>query len=202
MDKREIRKDLIDKRDAIKSDDWIEYSNKIQRNIIRSSLYRSAECILIYSDFHGEVGTFSLIEAALLDNKMVYLPKVCENFLEARMEFYRIYSTQELIDGFMGIKEPIGSLDRVFSLDEIDLKKTVVFVPGVAFSKDNYRLGYGKGYYDNYLKDKEEMLKIGLCFSMQIKDTIPNEEHDIKMNYVITEKTNVSEINKIDSLRI
>ncbi|MBQ3890016.1 MAG: 5-formyltetrahydrofolate cyclo-ligase [Lachnospiraceae bacterium] len=202
MDKREIRKDLIDKRDAIKSDDWIEYSNKIQRNIIRSSLYRSAECILIYSDFHGEVGTFSLIEAALLDNKKVYLPKVCENFLEARMEFYRIYSTQELIDGFMGIKEPIGSLDRVFSLDEINLKKTVVFVPGVAFSKDNYRLGYGKGYYDNYLKDKEEMLKIGLCFSMQIKETIPNEEHDIKMNYVITEKTNVSEINKIDSLRI
>jgi 5-formyltetrahydrofolate cyclo-ligase len=202
MDKREIRKDLIDKRDAIKSDDWVEFSNKIQRNIIRSSLYRNAECILLYSDFHGEVGTFSLIEAALLDNKKVFLPKVCENFMEARMEFYQIYSTQELIDGFMGIKEPIGSLDRVFSLDEIDLSKTVVFVPGVAFSKDNYRLGYGKGYYDNYLKDKDEMLKIGLCFSMQVTDTIPNEEHDIKMNYVITEKTRVLDINMIDSLRI
>ena len=150
MDKREIRKDLIDKRDAIKSDDWVEFSNKIQRNIIRSSLYRNAECILLYSDFHGEVGTFSLIEAALLDNKKVFLPKVCENFMEARMEFYQNYSTQELIDGIMGIKEPIGSLDRVFSLDEIDLSKTVVFVPGVAFSKDNYRLGYGKGYYYNY----------------------------------------------------
>ena len=75
-------------------------------------------------------------------------------------------------------------------------------MPGVAFSKDNYRLGYGKGYYDNYLKDKDEMLKIGLCLSMQVTDTIPNEEHDIRMNYVITEKTRVLDINKIDSLRI
>jgi len=202
MDKRELRKDLISRRDAIDSDDWIEYSNKIQRNIIRSSLYQKADCVLLYSDFHGEVGTFSLIEAALLDNKKVYLPKVCENFMEARMEFYRIYSTQELIDGFMGIKEPVGSRDRVFSLEDIDLLKTVVFVPGVAFSKDFYRLGYGKGYYDNYLKDKDDMLKIGLCFSMQVKDSIPNEEHDIKMNYVITEKTRVSDINMIDRLRI
>ena len=202
MDKKEIRKELIGKRDAIDSDAWVEYSNRIQRNIIRSSLYQLAECVLLYSDFHGEVGTYSLIEAALLDNKKVYMPKVLENFVEARMEFYRIYSTQELIDGFMGIKEPIGSTDRVLSLNDIDLKKTVVFVPGVAFSKDFYRLGYGKGYYDNYLRDKDDMMKVGLCFSMQLKDEIPNEEHDVKMNYVITEKTRVSEINKIDSLRI
>lgn len=196
-EKKEIRKTLIVKRDSLNPDVWSQYSNSIQRNIIKSDIYKKADCILCYADFHGEVGTLTLIEDALINNKKVYLPKVIENFDESRMEFYRIFSTFELIGGYKGIMEPTGNVSRVFNYDEHANENILILVPGVAFDKDFNRLGYGKGYYDNYLKDKLSMLKCGLCFSMQILDNVPASEQDIKLDYLITENTSVSDINKL-----
>lgn len=196
-EKNTIRHDLINKRDAMQSDIWTTNSKIIQRNVLCSKLYRDCDILLIYSDYHGEVGTLTIIEDALINNKAVYLPKVLENFNEARMEFYRIFSTNELIDGYKGIMEPIGNVERVFDYDKEKDKKLLMFVPGVAFDKSGYRLGYGKGYYDNYLKDKDAILKVGICFSMQIVDDLPVSSNDIKLDYLIDEKTKTGEINAI-----
>ena len=88
-EKNSIRSSLIVKRDALSSDVWTYNSNMIQRSIIRSKLYAECDVLLIYADFHGEVGTFTLVDDALINGKEVYLPKVLEGFDEARMEFYR-----------------------------------------------------------------------------------------------------------------
>lgn len=194
MDKKDIRKDIIIRRDAIRSDEWITNSNIIQRNIIKSLVYERAENILCYADFHGEVGTLQIIEDALIKGKNVFLPKVLENFDEAKMDFYKINSTSELIEGYKGILEPTGNYDRRFILDN---HKTLMLVPGVAFTEEGYRLGYGKGYYDRYLYDKTDILKVGICFFMQIINNLPVDKNDIKMDYIISEKTSLSDINKI-----
>lgn len=194
--KSQIRKELIAKRDSISPDLWSEYSNTIQKKLLKSSIYRTADCIMCYADYNGEVGTLTIIEDALMKGKEVYLPKVLDNFVESRMEFYRIYSTYELIDGYKGIKEPLGTADRAFVSSAFSSKKVLMLVPGVAFDKHNHRLGYGKGFYDNYLKDKDNILKIALCFSMQIQDTVPSTEHDITMDYLLCETTDSTEINK------
>ena len=87
-DKKSIRKELIEKRDAIPFDVWNKLSNDIQRTVIRSDLYKKADCILCYSDFHREVGTLTIIEDALINGKKIFLPKVLENFTEARTIFF------------------------------------------------------------------------------------------------------------------
>ena len=76
------------------------------------------------------------------------------------------------------ILEPIG--EEFIDIDKID----VVIVPGIAFDKENNRLGRGRGYYDKLLTTANA-IKVGVCFDFQFFDRIPTEEFDVKMNYVI-----------------
>lgn len=70
-------------------------------------------------------------------------------------------------------------------LDEIDL----VVVPGVVFDKNGYRIGYGGGFYDNFLpKLKTDAKKIAVAFEMQMIEQIPYEGHDVRMDKIITER--------------
>ena len=66
----------------------------------------------------------------------------------------------------------------------------ICFVPGIAFDKSGNRIGFGKGYYDRFLKDKPQITKIGICYDFQLlkKVQIPFDEFDIKMDIIVTEK--------------
>lgn len=195
--KKATRRTLIEERDALSFDNWDKDSQKIQSTVLRSNIYKEADILFLYSDFHGEVGTLTLIEEALLNGKKVYLPKVMDGYNVKSMEFFRINSTYELVEGYKTIKEPIFDLSRKFSYEENKDKKLLMLVPGVAFNKEGYRLGYGMGYYDKYLENKDNVLKFGLCFSMQISDTFDIEEYDVKMDFLVTEKTTLDEINEM-----
>lgn len=198
MEKKEIRRELLAKRDALANSEWDCLSKRIQRTIIQSKLYKKADCILCYADYRNEVGTYVLLDDAILRGKDVYLPKVLEDFHYSCMQFYRIASTFELIDGYKGIKEPLGNISTLFDYEKYKDKNILMLVPGVAFDKSGNRLGYGKGYYDTYLSGKEKILKCGMCFDIQYIDEIPSEFTDIKMDYVITENSTLSEINNIN----
>jgi 5-formyltetrahydrofolate cyclo-ligase len=68
--------------------------------------------------------------------------------------------------------------------DQIDL----VLVPGLAFSKERHRLGRGGGFFDRMLSDRaKNAFKLAICFSFQVVDAIPVEEHDVKVDAVVTE---------------
>ena len=81
--------------------------------------------------------------------------------------------------GSFGIQEPTGELFTDY--DTID----VAIIPGMAFDAEGHRLGRGKGYYDRFLSRVPHLYKIGLCFSWQLVDHVPYDEHDIKMDEVI-----------------
>jgi 5-formyltetrahydrofolate cyclo-ligase len=69
--------------------------------------------------------------------------------------------------------------------DQIDL----VLVPGLAFSKERHRLGRGGGFFDRMLSDRaKNAFKLAICFSFQVVDAIPVEEHDVKVDAVVTEQ--------------
>ncbi len=86
-----------------------------------------------------------------------------------------------LAAGAMGIPEPAG-LPPVIRKEDIDL----VIVPGLAFDKAGYRLGYGGGYYDRYLSGLS-LRTIGLCPEQRLLSDIPRETHDQKVQMLITE---------------
>lgn len=198
MGKEEIRDELIQRRESMGQDQWIKNSRAITKKILKSKIYNKADKLLVYADFRNEVETMTIIEEALIEGKDVYLPKVLEGFEEARMEFYKVNSTFELVNGYMGINEPTASNDKAFTYAFNPQDKILMLVPGVAFDKKGNRLGYGKGYYDNYLADKPSILKVGICFSLQIVDDLPADDKDVKLDYLISELTDTKEIDSFE----
>ncbi len=69
-----------------------------------------------------------------------------------------------------------------------EITPDILVIPGLAFTRDGHRLGRGKGYYDRYLADYKG-LKTGICFQNQIFESVPHEEHDQLMDYVVTEES-------------
>lgn len=67
-------------------------------------------------------------------------------------------------------------------------KFDLIFVPVLAFDKDNYRLGWGGGWYDRFLSEQPLAAKIGVSFSSGfLKGKVPHEPHDIPMDSIVTE---------------
>ena len=132
--------------------------------------------IMLYSALPDEVPTQTLMAALVAQGKTVLLPRVIN---EKDMELRRYTGPQDLQAGAYGIMEPTG--ERFTDHEAID----VAIVPGMAFDTEGHRLGRGKGYYDRFLSRVPYLHKIGLCFSWQIVDCVPCDEHDIVMDEVI-----------------
>lgn len=177
--KQELRKEYIQIRNNILDR---EIKSKIITNkIIEGSEYKNAKTIALYKSFGTEVDTNRLIEYSIKLEKVIALPKVINN----ELKFYKIKSLQEnFIKSKFGVEEPIENEANYIEKLKIDL----VIVPGLLFDKENNRLGYGKGYYDKFLKDSN-LKTIAICFKEQIlKDNIlPITSEDIKVQKIITD---------------
>ena len=137
---------------------------------------------MIFASYGSEIDTSEIISEALRTGKRVYLPRV--EGLE--MQFYRIYSLEELTEGYRGIPEPDGTSERyLYSENEAD--HTLMIMPGVAFDPYRHRIGYGKGFYDRFLEGKEalSLRTIAVGFWCQMVEEIPQEEKDIRPYQVI-----------------
>lgn len=63
----------------------------------------------------------------------------------------------------------------------------MIIVPGLAFDKRGYRIGYGGGFYDKFLEKHNKIKRISLCYNFQIIENVPNEEFDKRVDTIITE---------------
>lgn len=174
-----IRKNSIKKRNRLTPLEQIFASDKITEYVVSIEEVVNAESVLLYADFNNEVMTDKMALKLMLMGKKVYMPKVTGD----SMEFYRIFELDEMLPGAFGIREPIDISDLSYNYKAGD----VIICPGVAFDENGNRIGYGKGFYDRYLMDKDNLVKIGICYQCQIVDVIDAEVNDIRMNYVVSE---------------
>jgi 5-formyltetrahydrofolate cyclo-ligase len=107
-------------------------------------------------------------------NEDIYLPKTRET-----ISFYK--KTGKFIKGKFGVLEPVSK--ETIEINDLDL----IVIPGLAYNKKGYRLGRGKGYYDRAL-EKFSGLKIGLIYDDLLLDDEFQEDHDLKVDILITEK--------------
>ena len=175
MDKEGIRERLLKKRNLLEKKEIIEKGNLVKEKLFSLKEYKKAKTVMFFVSFGKEIFTHNLIRENR--DKKIVVPKIIDFEIIPCI----IKDFGELEKGYKMILEPTEV--KKADLREID----VVLVPGLAFDKRGYRIGYGKGFYDNFLK-KVNALKIGLCMDFQIVDKIPEKEWDIKMDAVITEK--------------
>ncbi|QGU95685.1 5-formyltetrahydrofolate cyclo-ligase [Clostridium bovifaecis] len=179
-DKKKIRSIVKDKRNSLSKRAKELMDSIIFNKIVESEVYKAANTIFVYVSFQGEVDTHKLIKYALNDNKRICVPKIISK--KDGIRAVEISSFEELKEEAYSILEP-QSFDKQIDEKDIDL----ILMPGVAFDESGGRIGYGGAFYDRFLKNTSlKTLKIALAYDFQIFDKVPMEEHDIKIDGIIT----------------
>lgn len=189
-EKKRIRKELLAKRDSLSKEDQVRAQVLITERILGHQWFYLSEIILAFVNYGSEICTTEIISEALRLGKRVYVPKItCTDFdgqQELEMVFYEIHSLNELKMGYKGILEPDGA-SKTYLYDEEMAKKTLLILPGVGFDPYKRRLGYGKGFYDRFLADKEGLWtrSIAIGHTCQMVPELPEEDEDVRPYQVI-----------------
>lgn len=172
--KNDIRKEFLRKRLNLDVSLYEKYNQVIYEKVLEFLSNVEFNSIAMYYPFKKEVDLLKLV--GVLKDKDILFPKVIGN----NMIFVKINSFSDFKKGKFGIMEPSGGPYG----KEID----VYLIPGVAFDKKLYRLGYGGGFFDKYFSKQRTGLKVGIAFDFQIIDKLLVFDYDIKMDKIITEK--------------
>ena len=178
--KAELRKKILQEMKAISQEQKQAMDQVLTERFLQHPFYQEAKTIATYLSFPHEFQTQELIEQALKDGKKVLIPKT---YPKGRMEFV-VYNPQQLAKTSFGLLEPKGDLE-VVDPSQIDL----IHVPGLAFTREGYRIGYGGGYYDRYLEHfaGHTMSTIYPC---QVQE-FNSEDHDIAVQEVLIDERNL-----------
>ncbi len=181
--KAELRKKYLALRKNQTPEEIRGKSGLILERAMRTGHWKKAQSVFVYASLPEEVRTDELIEQALAQGKRVAIPLLSET--DGRMEAAEIKGLSELAPGPFGIRKPASETVRRFYKSDIEL----VICPGVAFDGQGGRLGFGKAYYDQFLRDLRGRIPIiGLAFDFQIlPEPLPFSYSDIAMGEVITE---------------
>ena len=182
-EKKELRKHFSSLRKELRSE---QKDDIITAKILALDCISKADTILLYASFSSEINTWRLAEQLLMKEKTVAFPRCGK---DSTMTFHIISELSQLRDGVpgkYGIYEPDASLPQPAVTD-----RTVCIVPGLAFTSEGGRLGYGGGYYDRYLAANNSIQKIALAYEGMLTDELPLLPHDLKVDSIVTEERTV-----------
>ncbi|WP_050615774.1 5-formyltetrahydrofolate cyclo-ligase [Bacillus testis] len=179
MDKKSIRQEAIKKLNEIQHHIRQEQSKQIAQQLYGTNIWKEAKTIGITVSTKIEIDTTALIEQAWKEGKKVAVPKC--NPVDHTMTFRFLTNFKELETVYQGLLEPIKEQTLEATPSELDL----IVVPGVAFAKNGYRIGYGGGYYDRFLEGYNGKT-VALATPLQIYASLPNEPYDIPVQMLVT----------------
>jgi len=183
MDKNTLRKEILEKRKLLSPIELIHKSSQITELFFHSEFYHKSKYLMTYIDFRNEAKTEDLIRKSIKDGKNVIIPisvPETRGLILSKLNDY----DNELDKGTYGILEPKEEFIRPISPELVDL----ILIPGVAFDKRGFRIGYGGGYYDRFLKKIDPSIpRIALAFNLQIIEKVAEGRFDMPVDYIITE---------------
>lgn len=178
--KKAIRTQILSKRSCLDEAEMVHRGAAAQALVIGLELFRAARSLALYAPMRHEIDTTVMHHAALAANKCLCYPRVEQEHLR----FFQVKSLHELVVGRFGVLEPAsGSLE----ISPADLE--LLLLPGVAFDRRGFRLGYGRGFYDRFLGTScFSGTKIGFAYDFQLLDCLPFESHDQPVDLLVTDQ--------------
>ena len=175
MEKAELRRKIREQKRAMTEAEIESRSAQLGELFAKSKLYLEAETIYGYLPYNQEVRTVPMLERALKDGKKVAVPKVYGD----TMKFIYLEDLTQVEKGYAGIPEPVADTPVA------DDPTALVLMPGLAFTKNGDRMGYGGGFYDRFLADEPNHPTLALCYAFQMVEQLPTEEYDIPVDLVL-----------------
>lgn len=180
--KKRLRTKALRKRDELSAEDIEAKSAMIYTRLKDLKPYTEADLVGIFVTYRSEMNTYIIIEDLIKKGKHVAVPRVTG---KGEMEFHIITDAgKDLEKGAYGILEPLLGLEHV-KPEEFDL----LIVPGAALDTSGFRIGYGGGFYDRYIKRlRHDCPTIALGFELQMVERIPAESFDKAVDIIVTEQ--------------
>lgn len=175
MDKKALRKQIREKKRAMTEAQIQSASVRLAELFRACPQYQNAKTIYGYLPYNQEVRTVPMLEQAMRDGKRVAVPKCYGD----EMRFLYMEDLTKVEKGYAGIPEPIA--DGPVADDPTAL----VLMPGLAFTRDGKRMGYGGGFYDKFLASEPTHPTVALCYDFQMVADLPTEEYDIPVDCVL-----------------
>ena len=176
--KKNLRDEARRKRFQLTPEDIREKSARI---CIRAlSLIAGSNTVMVYCAKSPEVETTALISLLMEEKKRIVVPIIEKETTTLRLSY--VTDPCHLVESTFRVPEPVGN-EQPAQAGDVD----VVIVPMLAFDRAGNRLGYGAGYYDRFLSAHPGIRKIGLAFSCQETPSVPADENDIRMDFIVTE---------------
>lgn len=175
IDKQLIRKQVQNKRDSLSLTEKSTLDRNLCNILIKLIDAKKTKVVHTYLPIKSEVNIYPVIDYMLSNNITVVAPKALPGM---EMSNLILSSLSDLENGVFGTKHPTGNNIYHGQYD-------IIIVPGLAFDKNNNRIGYGGGYYDMFLKSNQKALKVALAYPFQVFNEIPFEFHDEKLDLII-----------------
>ncbi len=178
--KQELRKSLLDRRSKLSGAFREEAAEAIFRKIEKLPAYTLADKLLIYVSNEQELSTRRLLSYALDTGREVYCPRCVPGGND--MVFRRVRSLSDLKKGSFGLLEPDMTCEAGSFTDQ-----SLCVTPALAFDRQGYRIGYGRGYYDKFFCTFPG-IKLGLCYEGFLLDDVFRDGSDVPVDVIMTEK--------------
>ena len=179
-----LRNEYLAIRNRLSKADFISSSYKIIDNLkaLLESDFKGANIILCFYPYASEPELLALYSFLLSTGKQLYFPK-CQP--ERQLIFKQVLNLSDDFEkGFKAIMEPKDCLPTLENFDA----DIVVITPGLVFDINFNRIGYGMGYYDRFFAKHINLKKLAVAFDFQLLEEIPTSKHDIKVDYIVTDK--------------
>jgi 5-formyltetrahydrofolate cyclo-ligase len=177
--KRAIRREVIERRDAMPPSERAAASRRIADRLMELPEVREATTVMAFWSFGSEVETAPALERLERAGKRIVLPRVEGEHVVA----VRYALGDEVAAAAFGAMEPTGT--ALVAPDEVD----VVITPGVAFDREGRRVGYGGGFYDRFLpRTRQDVSSVAVAFDLQVLDEpLPTGSFDRPVDAIVTQ---------------
>ena len=194
--KKTLKSEMLEKRKVLSKEEVKLKSDRIKERLYSLNEFKKAKNVMFYISFNKEADTIAIIDEFLkksnknngknnndMGNKKIIVPYAIKN--NSLLQLSELRSMDDLEPKAFSILEPKAEKIMKFDIKKLDL----VIIPGIAFDKRGHRIGYGQGHYDRFLEKLDRKIKkIALAFDFQLIDRVPEEKHDVPMDFVVTEK--------------
>lgn len=203
--KHELRREIRGKIAAADPAYKRKASRIIEESLLESALWNNADAVFIFVSMAGrEPDTLGLIKSSLDSGKITAVPYIASG---SRLMTFKGLNGEPFPASLYMEQHPFGFNQPGRYLPDrypLDYGRSLIVVPGVAFTPQGVRLGNGGGFYDAFLGsldktfpaedtagyaagDTSGYASVGICFSIQLVTEIPREPHDIGVQHVCTE---------------
>ena len=204
--KKELRKKAKKALSSVSEVQCSQWSYRICQNIFDSGILDTHDVFLAFYPSKKEVDIVPVLKKILSEGKRLALPVCNDSFghMEFRLISEKTGLEESLKEGMWKIMEPDILKTEALDLSALENKKVLCLVPGLVFSKEGFRLGKGKGYYDRFFSELEKnnlsAEKVGVCFEMMMAGSensslfseeeirLASESHDVKLDALVTER--------------